>query len=166
VGTGSGAIALALAKNLVDARIAATDVSRDALAVARTNAERLHLETRVEFMQGDLLEPFAGPFDLLVSNLPYIPSQRFDRLPREVRAFEPRVALDGGEDGLMVMRHLLRQIESRATRGAVAFLELSEEQGKSARELAQQILPRARVALHQDLEGLDRVIEIRLDGDG
>jgi release factor glutamine methyltransferase len=166
VGTGSGAIALALAKNLADARIAATDTSRDALAVARTNAERLRLETRVEFMQGDLLEPFAGPFDLLVSNLPYIPSQRFDRLPREVRAFEPRVALDGGEDGLMVMRHLLRQIESRATRGAVAFLEISEEQGKSARELAQQILPRARVALHQDLEGLDRVIEIRLDGDG
>ena len=166
VGTGSGAIALTLAKNLAQARMIATDTSRDALAIARTNAKRLHLESRVEFLQGDLLEPFAGSFDLLVSNLPYIPSQRFDRLPREVRAFEPRVALDGGADGLMVMRRLLQQIEPRAVRGAVAFLEISEEQGKAALELAQQTLPRARVARHQDLEGLDRVIEIRLNGDG
>ena len=166
VGTGSGAIALALAKNLAQARIVATDTSRDALAVARANAKRLHLETRVEFRQGDLLEPVAGLFDLLVANLPYIPSQRFDRLPREVRAFEPRVALDGGEDGLIVMRRLLQQIEPRAARGAIAFLEISEEQGGSARELARQILPRASVALHQDLEGLDRAVEIQLNGDG
>lgn len=161
VGTGSGALALTLAKNLAQARIVATDVSREALTVARTNAKRLHLETRVEFLQGDLLEPVVSPFDLLVSNLPYIPSRRFDRLPHEVRAFEPRAALDGGEDGLTVMRRLLQQIESRAARGAIAFLEISEEQGPSARELAQQTLPRASVALHQDLEGLDRVLEIK-----
>ena len=166
VGTGSGAIALALAKNLAQTRIVATDASHNALVVAQTNAKRLHLETRVEFLQGDLLEPVTGSFDLLVSNLPYIPSRRFDQLPREVRAFEPRLALDGGANGLMVLRRLLHQLESHAARGAVAVLEISEEQGKAVIELAQQILPRARVALHQDLEGLDRAVEIQLNGDG
>ncbi len=166
VGTGAGVLALALAKNLAQAHVVATDISPDALAVARMNAARLNLESRVEFLQGDLLEPVAESFDLLVSNLPYIPSQRFDQLPREVRAFEPRVALDGGEDGLAVMRRLLAQLGEHTARGAVAFLEISEEQGKSAVELARQTLPRAAVTLHRDMEGLDRVIEIELGDAG
>lgn len=181
VGTGSGAIALALAlaHHLPQARVFAIDISPDALAVAQTNARHLRLEERVTFRQGDLLEPATEPFDLLVSNLPYVPSQRFDQLPREVRAFEPRVALDGGADGLAVMRRLLAQMETHAARGAVAFLEISEEQGKAAVELSERQFPRATIVLHQDLEGLDRVLEIRfqdaarvqadfglLDGDG
>ncbi len=160
VGTGSGAIALTLAQHLPQAQIVATDISPDALAVAQLNAARLRLDARVQFLQDDLLERGAALFDLLVSNLPYIPSQRFEQLPREVRAFEPRVALDGGEDGLAVMRRLLAQLEARAARGAVALFEISEEQGQAAVELAQQVLPRATATLHQDLEGLDRVVEI------
>ncbi len=166
VGTGSGAIALALAHNLPHAQILATDISPDALAVAQINAARLELESRVKFRQGDLLEPVVERFDVLASNLPYIPSQRFAELPREIRAFEPRVALDGGEDGLAVMRRLLAQLGRHAARGAVAFLEISEEQGKSAVELARQTLPRAAVTLHRDMEGLDRVIEIELGDAG
>ncbi len=179
VGTGSGALALALAQHLPQARVFAIDISPDALAVAQTNARHLRLEERVTFRQGDLLEPATELFDLLVSNLPYVPSQRFDQLPREVRAFEPRVALDGGADGLAVMRRLLAQIEAHAARGAVAFLEISEEQGKAAVEMSERQFPRATIVLHQDLEGLDRVLEIRfqdaaraqadfglLDGDG
>ncbi len=160
VGTGSGAIALTLAHRLPHARIIAIDVSLDALAVARMNAARLNLHTRVEFLEGDLLAPFIGSFDILIANLPYIPSQRFDQLPREVRAFEPRLALDGGADGLDVMRRLLAQIESHAARGAVVLLEISEEQGDAAIQLARAILPDATIGLHRDLEGLDRVVEI------
>ncbi len=163
VGTGSGAIALTLAHHLPHAQIVATDISPDALAVAQINAARLRLDARAQFIQGDLLERGAELFDLLVSNLPYIPSKRFEQLPREVRAFEPRVALDGGDDGLAVMRRLLAQLEARAAPGAAgAFFEISEEQGQAAVELAQQALRHAAVTLHQDLEGLDRVVEIRL----
>ena len=164
VGTGSGAIALALAHHLPHARIFATDISPDALAVAQINAARLELESRVKFRQGDLLEPVVERFDVLASNLPYIPSRRFAELPREIRAFEPRVALDGGEDGLAVMRRLLAQLESHAARGATAFLEISEEQGEPAVELARQMLRCATAALHRDMEGLDRVIEIGFGG--
>ena len=160
VGTGSGAIALTLAHRLPHARIIAIDVSLDALAVARMNAARLNLHTRVEFLEGDLLAPFIGSFNILIANLPYIPSQRFDQLPREVRAFEPRLALDGGADGLDVMRRLLAQIESHAARGAVMLLEISEEQGDAAIQLAHAILPDATIELHRDLEEMDRVVEI------
>ncbi|MBI5652173.1 MAG: peptide chain release factor N(5)-glutamine methyltransferase [Chloroflexi bacterium] len=163
VGTGSGAIALTLAHHLPDARVIALDVSPDALAVARMNAARLHLESRVEFRESDLLEHFHDSFDLLVANLPYIPRARFDQLPREVRAFEPRRALDGGDDGLDVLRRLLAQIEARAKRGATALFEISEEQGDTARQLAQQILPHCAAIIHRDLEGMDRVLEINLN---
>jgi release factor glutamine methyltransferase len=163
VGTGSGALALALARRLNQARVVATDISADALAVARLNAARLGLE-RVEFRQADLLEGMMTPFDVLVANLPYIPSGRFADLPREVRGFEPREALDGGVDGLRVMRRLLGQFAERAALGAAGFFEISEEQGKSALELVSTVLPHAMVTLHRDLEGLDRVIEARLEG--
>lgn len=166
VGTGSGALALSLAHHLPRARVFALDQSREALDVARLNAKRLNLESRVEFLQSDLLDAFVSAFDLLVANLPYIPSTRFAQLPREVRAFEPRAALDGGEDGLGVMRRLLAQLESHANRNAVALLEISEEQGNTAIETARQILPNAVVALHQDLEGMDRIIEIQIMTDG
>ncbi len=166
VGTGSGAIALTLAHNLPNARVIATDVSRDALAVAQINAARLNLAGRVELLHGDLLEPVTEPFDILIANLPYVPSERFKELPREIRAFEPRIALDGGKDGLEVMRRLLAQLEAHAAPGGIVFLEISEEQGKMAVEVVQAELPRAKLAVHQDLEGLDRVIEIQLVTEG
>ena len=126
------------------------------------NAARLRLENRVNFVQGDLLAPITDRFDLLVANLPYIPTGRYAELPREIRAFEPGLALDGGEDWLAVIRRLLGQVESHAARGAVTLLEISEEQGKTATELVQQALSRATVNVHKDLEGMDRVVEIRV----
>ncbi len=162
VGTGSGALAVTLAHHLPDARIIATDISRDALEVARLNARRLNVEGRIEFIESDLLERVTVPFDILVANLPYIPRARFDELPREIRAFEPRLALDGGEDGLVVFRRLLSQLSEHAARGAIALLEISEEQGQSALECVYRALPRAIALLHRDLELLDRVVEIVL----
>jgi release factor glutamine methyltransferase len=165
IGTGSGALALTLAHYLPHARVIATDISRDALDVARSNARRLNLEARVEFVESDLLERVNESFDLLVANLPYIPRARFDQLPREVRAFEPRGALDGGTDGLDVFRRLLAQLPPHAARGAIALLEISEEQGEAAIEGVRRVLPRTRATLHQDLEELDRVVEIQWDAD-
>lgn len=163
VGTGTGAIALTLAHNLTRARVFAIDRSRDALDVAQLNAKRLNLESRVVFLESNLLDSFVYSFDILVANLPYIPATRFDQLPREVRAFEPRAALDGGEDGLAVMRRLLAQMETRANRGASALLEISEEQGACAMECVHQILPHTIVTVHRDVEGLDRVVEIQME---
>jgi release factor glutamine methyltransferase len=161
VGTGSGAVALTLAYHLPHARVIATDVSHDALDVARLNAHRLNLEPCVAFVEGDLLERVSEPWDILVANLPYIPSVRYEQLPREIRAFEPRRALDGGKDGLDVFRRLLTQLGSHASRGATALLEISEEQGAAAVECVQSALPRALATLHRDLEGFDRVVEIQ-----
>ncbi len=161
VGTGSGAIALALARHLSQAQIFATDISRDAVAVAEMNALHLNMQTRVKILPGDLITRVDEPFDLLVANLPYIPSARYKKLPREIRDYEPRIALDGGDDGLAVMRRMLAQMEARAKRGAVAFLEISEEQGEGAVTLVKHQFPRAPVKLYQDPEGLDRVIEIQ-----
>ncbi len=156
VGTGAGALAITLAHHLPAARVIATDLSCDALAVARLNAQRLGVDARIEFIESDLLARVTAPFDLLVANLPYIPRARLDQLPREIRAFEPRGALDGGEDGLEVFRRLLAQLPAHAARGAVALLEISEEQ----RSAVLHLVPKARVTWHQDLEGLDRVVEI------
>lgn len=161
VGTGSGAIALVLAHNLPSAHIIATDISNDALAVAQMNAARLDLRDRVTFLQGDLLEPLSEPFDILVANLPYIPKERYKDLSYEVQRFEPRTALEGGDDGLALIRRLLPQLKMHAAHGGVAFLEISEEQGAAAVELAQQQFPSVMTVLHQDLEGMDRVLEIR-----
>ncbi len=160
VGTGSGALALSMAHHVGRASIIATDISAEALEVARLNVVRLEQQARVQIRQGDLLEPVSESFDLLMANLPYIPSRRFDQLPREVRAFEPRVALDGGEDGFAVMGKLLSQLRPRANRGAVALLEISEEQGSAAVALWKDGFTDAQVSLHKDIEGMDRVVEI------
>lgn len=162
IGTGSGAIALAIAHNAQHTRIIASDISPDALAVAALNAKRLNLQDRIEFRQSDLLDGITTPIDILVANLPYIPLERLPQLPREIRDYEPRVATIAGLDGLSQIRRLLQQVGSHLERRGVVLLEISEEQGQAAVELAQAVLPQAKVQLHQDLEGLDRVVQIGL----
>ena len=162
VGTGSGAIALALAHNTARTKIIATDISPDALAVAKLNATRLNLTERVEFRHTDLLDGITTPIDILTANLPYIPLEREAQLPREIRQYEPRIATIAGLDGLSVIRRLLNQVEQHMARASFIFLEISEEQGDAARELAQVMLPRADVEIHRDLEGMDRVVEIQI----
>ncbi len=161
VGTGSGAIALAVAYNAPSARVIATDISRDAIIVAKLNAKRLNLEERVEFVTTDLLEAVQEPIDVVVANPPYIPITRYEQLPREIRHFEPRVALVGGLEGLSVITRLLQQLEAHTTRAGMILIEISEEQGQEAMQLAQHLLPTASIHLHQDLEGLDRAMEIQ-----
>lgn len=161
IGTGSGAIVISIASRVARGRFIAVDISHEALDVARLNAERLSVANRVDFREGNLAEPLREPVDLLVANLPYIPLAREKELPPEVRQFEPRMATMGGLDGLSLVRRLLSSLGGKLTRGAYILLEISEEQGKEALELARAHFPFAELELHQDLEGLDRLLEIK-----
>jgi release factor glutamine methyltransferase len=161
VGTGSGAIALAVAKHLPALRVFATDSSPAALAVADLNAKRLRLAGRVIFLSGDLLDPLDGPVDLVAANLPYIPTDVWAALPPEIREHEPRAALDGGPDGLRVIDRLLGQVPGYLSPGGSVILEISHDQGAALRSLVEARLPGATVEVRPDLAGLDRVAVIR-----
>lgn len=136
VGTGSGAIALAIAAHTGGGvSVAATDMSAAALRLARRNAARLGLSERVEFVRGDMLDGARGPFDVVVSNPPYIPSGDIEGLAVEVRR-EPRIALDGGADGLDPFRKLMAQAGSKLAVGGMIAVELMPEQMGVARSIA------------------------------
>jgi release factor glutamine methyltransferase len=137
VGTGSGAIALAVAHQRIDARVLAIDLSPEALAVARSNADRHQLSDRVEFFEGDLLDPVAdrGPFDVIISNPPYIPTDVIPTLEAGVRDFEPHLALDGGPDGLRVVSRLVDQAVPLLRPGGFLILEIGSDQEQPVREL-------------------------------
>jgi release factor glutamine methyltransferase len=154
IGTGSGAIAISLKKERPGDEVFAVDASPDALAVAQANAARLNLP--VAFLQGDLVSPLEGRFDLIVSNPPYIPSKEIDTLSSEVRN-EPRMALDGGADGLDLVRRLVAS--------AVALLAdagwLAMEIGAGQAESAMNVLRDAGyldVGSRRDLASIERVV--------
>ena len=127
VGTGSGCIALALANALPEAKVIGLDASDDALTLARENAERTGLGARVIFSKSDLLSAAEGPLDLIVANLPYIPTAELAALQPEVQR-DPRSALDGGADGLELVRQLMPQASARLRSGGVLALELGLDQ--------------------------------------
>jgi release factor glutamine methyltransferase len=156
VGTGSGALALALAKARPEAQVFATDISPDALAVARANAERLGLA--VAFLQGDLAQPLlsAGRFDLMVANLPYVPSADIDGLAADVRS-EPRLALDGGADGLVLVRRLVAGAPEVLQPGGCLALEVGAGQAGAVAELLRGA-GFGGVASRRDLAGIERVV--------
>jgi release factor glutamine methyltransferase len=137
VGTGSGCLALACAHEHKTATFLATDVSPEALEVARENAETLGLSERVAFRAGNLLEPVTadGPFDVIVSNPPYIPTGVVPTLERGVRDYEPHLALDGGVDGLRVVAPLIEQAVALLKPGGHLILEIGSEQEEPVRAL-------------------------------
>jgi release factor glutamine methyltransferase len=156
VGTGSGAIAVALAVRLPAARITATDVSSAALAVARRNAARHGVADRIAFMASYLLKIVPGPYDVIVSNLPYIPSAELAEL--DAGRWEPLRALDGGPDGLRLIERLIAQARSRLAEGGLLALEMQFDQGQRIAALCRQAFPGAQVAIQRDLAGLDRIV--------
>jgi release factor glutamine methyltransferase len=137
VGTGSGCLALACIQNHKTATAVAIDISPDALAIARANAESLGLKERVEFREGNLLEPVAsnGPFDAILSNPPYIRSEIVPTLEPGVAAYEPHLALDGGPDGLRVVAPLIEQAVSLLKPGGLLLLEIGSDQEADVRAL-------------------------------
>jgi release factor glutamine methyltransferase len=170
VGTGSGCIAVALATHLPDAIIYTIDISPAALAVAQRNAERHGVVEQVHLLVGDVLSPRPGPVDLIVSNPPYISSGQCASLPASIRDHEPRLALDGGPDGMAIIQRLLvqapavlRQPEPEEGRpGGGLLIEIGADQGKAATRLARTFLPQAVVRVHPDLAGRDRVLEVQM----
>lgn len=166
IGTGSGAIAIAIATNVPDARILATDISAQALHVAERNATKLHVHSRIQFVECDLLplkpEMFSTEqhLDLVCANLPYIPSETLYTLP--VYGREPTMALDGGNDGLAVIRKLLNVAPEWLAPNSMILLEIEATTGIQALNLAYDLFSEAEIHLHQDLTGNDRLLEIML----
>jgi release factor glutamine methyltransferase len=165
VGTGSGAIAIALAVTLRRRgygghfRVIASDLSRDALAVAVENAVGHGVADVIDFAIGDLVEidpPAAGPVPLLVANLPYVPSGTVPGLP-VAASFEPGMALNGGPDGLDLLRRLLGALPAVLTPSGSALLEIGSEQGGLLAAAIARTLPGWTVQIHPDLSGLPRV---------
>ena len=147
IGTGTGAISIACAKEIAGAKVLATDISEDALALARINAEANATGETLHFVQGDLLNAVTSEaiakatgasvdsatlpkIDCLIANLPYIPDGEKDKLQPEVAKYDPALALFGGADGLDLVRKLLQQTESSLKPGAAIFLEIGSEQGE------------------------------------
>jgi len=168
VGTGSGCIAVTLARHLPLAAVSALDRSAAALQVARTNADRLGVADRLAWVEGDLLEPLL-PLDpggrplLLTANLPYVSDAEWTELGDGVKSFEPELALRGGADGLDLVRRLLQQVAQSMAQGAAAgdwaiFMEIGWRQGPAAQALTERMLPGWAVTLHKDYAGQDRLI--------
>lgn len=155
IGTGSGAIAIALAVHLPEAQVFATDLSAGALEVAARNVARHGVQGRVRLLHGDLLAPLPGPVDLIVSNPPYT---ILAEVEPNVRAHEPWLALEGGPDGAAVYRRLLADVARYVRPGGAVLLEIGAWQGALVAELLREALPGAAVRVHQDLAGLDRVV--------
>lgn len=157
--TGSGAIALALAHYLPESSIIATEISTEALLIAKGNAESLGLSERVEFREGDLLTPLTGElFDAIVSNPPYIPSAEIAGLPREVRA-EPKIALDGGADGLDFYRRLVRKSAALLNDGGFLVVECGETQAGAIIEMAAGAFGKTEIV--RDLADKERVVVMK-----
>ncbi len=176
VGTGSGCIAISLAVNVPGVVVTATDISAAALSVARRNAERLRVANRVTFLEADLIPGNdRGPqtvdrdspsivhrppsYDLIVSNLPYIPTPILHQLPIYHR--EPTLALDGGADGLDLIRRLLAKAPTALAPGGMLLLEIEASEGPAAQMLTFETFPKARVQIHTDLAGRDRLMEVQ-----
>ncbi|MCX6022565.1 MAG: peptide chain release factor N(5)-glutamine methyltransferase [Chloroflexi bacterium] len=162
IGTGSGAVAVSLAVERPTLTVEAVDLSADALAVARRNAERHGAADRVRFRHGDLLEPLDAPADLIVANLPYVRDDQISRgshVAAEL-SWEPRLALSGGPDGLEVFRRFFAQLGGKLAPGGVALLEIAWDQGPAVTALAAAALPSEHTALVRDLAGLNRVLVV------
>ncbi len=168
MGTGSGCIAVSLARHIPDLHVLATDISEPALEVARQNARNHGVSEQIDLVQADLLEPLdvehstvnfqPVAFNLLAANLPYIPTETLHGLT--VFQHEPTLALDGGSDGLVLIRRLLNQAVVYLESNGLMLLEIEQRQGAVVQELAQEVFPQSQVRIFNDLMGYNRVIQI------
>jgi release factor glutamine methyltransferase len=161
LGTGSGAIALGLAMAFPEATIHAIDRSLEALEIARENARRLSLDDRISFDCGDWftpLEAFKGQLSAMISNPPYIPSSLIGQLQPEVRKHEPHLALDGGEDGLDCIRHLVKTAPNYLRPGGIWAIEMMAGQAEAVIELLNQQEDYEKIQIFPDLAGIDRFV--------
>jgi release factor glutamine methyltransferase len=160
IGTGSGVIAITLADRFTTLSVTAVDTSSEALQVARMNAARYNLEDRIKFLQSDLFTNVQGSYDLVVANLPYIPSVELEIL-KELK-FEPPSALDGGNDGLAQISRLIQTSGKYLALPACLLLEIQYNQGNKVQEFVSKLFPRAEVTIYHDLADFPRVVKIQI----
>jgi len=166
IGTGSGIIPVTLAVHVPSAEITATDISPAALAIARQNAEKHGVEGRIRFFQADLLDSgrstvdgLPASVDILTANLPYIPTETLKEL--DVFGKEPTLALDGGPEGLDLIRRLLAQISATKLSVGLILLEIEARQGLAVKALARDHFPAAEIEIKKDLAGHDRLVIVQ-----
>jgi len=161
VGTGSGCIAISLAVHAPVLRVIATDLSAKALSIAQRNAEVHHVEARITCVQADLIPKDLGRFDLICANLPYVPTSKLaevNSLP-----FEPILALDGGPDGLALIKRCLAYAPAHIRAPGMLLFEIEASTGNAAIALAHEAFPQAKVTLIPDLAGKERLLTIELE---
>jgi release factor glutamine methyltransferase len=162
VGTGSGCIAISLVVNVPGLSITATDISPAALNVARHNADKMNISGGIVFLEADLFSnpSITDPFFLIVANLPYIPTKTLHKIPFYSR--EPTLALDGGSDGLALIHRFLTEAPNRLIPGGLLLMEIEASEGPTVLSLASEAFPKARIHLHKDLAGHDRLLEVKI----
>ncbi|MCX5647168.1 MAG: peptide chain release factor N(5)-glutamine methyltransferase [Phycisphaerae bacterium] len=159
--TGCGIIAVAVAKNVPDARVLATDISEPALAAAAKNVEKHKLQERIELRKGDLFEPLVpqlDQFDLIACNPPYVSTAEYEALEKNVKDYEPRIALYAGEDGLDLYRKIVEKVSHFLKPDGSLLLEIGYTQGPAVQGLLEQAGTFAQIRIDKDLQGHDRVV--------
>ena len=164
LGTGSGAIAISLAPNLKEAFVYATDVSKDALEVAKGNAIRNKVENQIEFLRGDLFEPLKNKnlesqIDCVVSNPPYVSKDEFETLPREIKDYEPIIALESEKEGLFFHKKMIENSFNFLKRSGLLALEVAFGQAGKVTDLLRQSENYNNIEIIKDLGGIDRVVK-------
>jgi release factor glutamine methyltransferase len=160
VGTGSGAVAVALALNVPRSTVYAIDCTAEIIAVAAANAARHGVSDRVMCLRGDLLSPLPEYVDVIVANLPYVKTSDWAVLPPEIRDHEPRLALDGGDDGLDVYRRFLVEAPAYLRPNGALCFEIGYDQAEAAAELARGAFPDNTVSLREDFGHYERVVVV------
>jgi len=164
IGTGSGAIAIALAKEVSNIFLVATDISGDALTLAKENAKSAGVQDRIKFVNGDLFGPFRPPkgrasFDLILSNPPYIVRRKINTLAKEVKEYEPRIALDGGKDGLAFYRRIIPEVPFYLREGGWVLLEVALGQCGDVSGMIEEKGDFLEPRCIPDLSGIGRVVK-------
>ena len=161
--TGCGCIAVAIAKNFADAKIIATDICDKALSIAAENIKKYELDRRIELLQGDLFEPIISQldvkeFDLIVCNPPYVSGAEYAKLDTRVKDYEPKLALDGGTDGLDVYRRIAVDAGSHLKKDGALLLEIGFMQGQEVKKLLEDTGIFEQVKVEKDFNNNDRIV--------
>jgi len=162
LGTGSGCIAIAIARNYPGADVIATDISDAALNIAAQNIEKHQLKNRVTLLCGDLFDPLdpqlnVDKFDLIVCNPPYVSAAEFEKLDKNVKDYQPKLALFAGDDGLDIYRQIIKKIDAFLKPGAALMLEVGYSQGETVRELLEDTGCLGKITIEKDFNDNDRI---------
>lgn len=162
IGTGAGPIIITLAKEMKRGSFYGSDISKEALKIAFKNAKASGVEDRVKFQVGSLFDPWKGQkFDIITANLPYIPHEDLPGLTVEIHHYEPRIALDGGNGGLVIYDKFLKELPNHLNEDGMVFCEIGKNQGKLFTNIVQKYLPNTKCMIFSDLAGFDRIAVIK-----